>query len=106
MRSSVSYTAGVCCRDGPLDALRLGWADAWEDYLARPIRVVTPFPAEDQRYGDPHRVRERLRPRLGQLIIVEGEGGRGGGHRHVISWPELLRMDIPGWPLVRAGVHG
>ena len=68
---------GVCCRDGRADALRRGWRGCAGGLPARPIRVVTPFPAGDQRYGDPHRVR-RLRPRSGSRSSSRVKAGAAG----------------------------
>ncbi len=49
-----------------------------QDYPSRTIRVIVPFPPGGVLDGITRNVTERLRPTLGQPVILENKGGAGG----------------------------
>src|SRR6266581_4398841 len=77
-------------------AATMAWCD--EPYPTRTISIVVPFPAGGTADLLPRLVAEKIRPMLGQAIIVENKPGASGN----IGLESVARSAPDGYTLVNA----
>jgi tripartite-type tricarboxylate transporter receptor subunit TctC len=76
---------------------RFAWAQA---YPARPITMIVPFPPGGSTDVTARVLAERMRPLLGQPVIIENVGGAGGSigvGRLARAAPDGYAIDLGQW---------
>jgi tripartite-type tricarboxylate transporter receptor subunit TctC len=90
---------GVACAAALAGMLPLAaWAQA--DYPAKPIKLISPFPAGGTSDVMARMLAEELGKQLKQPVLVENVGGAGG----VIGTDRALKLPADGYTLIQTGV--
>src|SRR5262249_9595277 len=82
-------------------ALPVSWRFTWaQAYPARPITMIGPFPPGGSTHVPARVLAERMRPLLGQPVIIENVGGAGGSigvGRLARAAPDGYTIDLGQW---------